>query len=441
MNPIDTSRVPEYLESRRWFGGKGLPIKVVQVMEQALIPRAGHDGDAFSLLVLEVHYALGRAERYLAALTSGPNGELIEALDDDELARALLTLIREQKTLPTGGGTLRGEFLGDGGALKEVGAQPRVRRISAEQTNTSMVFDDKVILKLIRQIDLGYNPEWEMGRFLQKHGFKFTPRMLGGIVLEGTVHSTVAVAHEFVKVDSDGWDWTVEQLKRATDAQPDFLDEVRKLGACLGELHRVLTLETEDAAFSPEPIGREDLERWASSIIGELGVTAAAAAERVPDLRRRHEELVERINRLTAIDPSGMKIRTHGDLHLGQTLRSNGGWLIFDFEGEPIRSYAQRREKQSPLRDVAGMLRSFAYACAKVEMGGAPEGKRMGPTRGAFLEGYRSTATAPGLLPSDPKAFDVMLETLEIEKLLYEIRYELSHRPDWVRIPARTLLA
>lgn len=436
MSTIDLAHLPEFLRTRRWFGGKGLPIKSVNIIEQA---RLGKDGQ-YTLGVLEVSYELGHPERYLAALTTNGSGAPREALEDDELALLLMDLIRNQGEVEAGSGKLRGEYLDDGGPLKALSKTPTVRRISAEQSNTSIVFDERVIMKIIRKLDLGYNPEWEVGQFLRKRGYKNTPPLLGGIVMEAGVHSTIAVAHEFVPVDSDGWAWMLERMEKVP-LEAELVKEVRKLGECLGELHAVLASEADDPAFAPEPIQQEDLERWAASIIGELGVTTAAAMEQVPELGKRHDQLVERINRLAQVQPSGLKIRHHGDLHLGQTLRSRGEWLIFDFEGEPARNYAQRREKHSPLRDVAGMLRSFAYACATLELKGAKDGERIGPVRKAFLEGYRAAARAPGLLPADDETFRVLLETLELEKLLYELRYEVNHRPDWVGIPARTLLA
>lgn len=434
MNAIDSSRLPEFLRSRRWFGGKGTPIKHVHIVEQVAIRD-------WLITVMEVAYELGLPERYLAAIREDARGRLEAGFEnDDELVLELLSLVREQRTIPSGGGTLRGEIVGDPALLKSLPARPKVRRIQTEQTNTSVIFDDRAILKVIRKIDRGNNPEWEMGQYLRKHGFAHTPPLLGGIVLEGAVHSTVAVLHEFVPVEADGWSWMLGHYRSAPTLPQEVLSEVRRLGERLAEMHAVLSTPTDDPTFSPEPILREDLQRWASSIIGEMGVTIAAGRDKVPELSKRHDSLMARVNRLAKLEPSGMKIRHHGDLHLGQTLRSRGDWLIFDFEGEPARTYAQRREKHTPLRDVAGMLRSFAYACAAVELEGAPEGDRIGPTRRAFLEGYRAASRVKDLLPRDGD-FDVVLDTLEIEKLLYELRYEINHRPDWVPIPARTLLS
>ncbi len=443
MIRVDLTKIPEFLLTRRWFGGKGLPIKTVEVVDHANITAEGQGaapGEGFILAVIEVAYTVGTRERYLLSVEATPDRLIREGLENDDLARAILRVIRDQRSIPTGTGTLRGEVIGDGGPLAITVASPPVRRISVEQTNTSVVFEEKVILKVIRKLDLGVNPEWEVGRFLAGRGFRSTPRLLGGLHLEGAANTTLAVVHEFVNVESDGWAWVLDQLRSSPTPSAELLAEARRLGERIGELHNVLASDPDDPAFAAEPVLAEDVQRWSSSMIGELGVTVAAASEKVPELAGRREALVERISRIARVEGVGMKIRIHGDLHLGQTLRSGGEWLIFDFEGEPARGYAQRRDKASPLRDVAGMLRSFTYAAATLELEGAPEADRDGPLRREFLAGYRSAASSK-LLPVDEETFETVLETLELEKLLYELRYELSHRPDWVRIPARALLA
>jgi len=174
--------------------------------------------------------------------------------------------------------------------------------------------------------------------------------------------------------------------------------------------------------------------RWSSSIIGELGVTFAEAEKQIPDLAPLREPLVEKAKRLSQLAPSGKKIRLHGDLHLGQVLRVWGDWVLFDFEGEPARGFNQRREKFTPLKDVAGMLRSLTYAESAVELAGAAAGDRASPTRKAFLEGYAQATASCDFLPAG-EAFNAVLGAFELEKAVYELRYELDNRPDWVGIP------
>lgn len=249
------------------------------------------------------------------------------------------------------------------------------------------------------------------------------------------------MAHRFVPDATDGWKYTLDRLRQERALGDRFLGEMRDLGTRLGELHNAFaSAAADDPAFAPEPLLQEDLQRWSASIVGELGVTLADAGRLNADLENRRETLIEYAKRLAHVAPSGQKIRIHGDLHLGQVLRANDQWLIFDFEGEPARSFTARREKYSALRDVAGMIRSFDYAEATVALeGGEPRG-RVGPSRAAFLEGYRKATRGAAFLPADDATFDVMLRAFELEKLLYEVRYELQNRPDWVRIPIQALL-
>ena len=431
---LDLDALPAFLQQRRWFGGKGEPIASVRTVDDLLL------APGFRVVTVEVRYRGVRApERYLLPLIPGPRLE--EALADDGALRDLLGIIRDRRTLPTAAGTLRGERVdapaarpGDApasphpGPLDALGATPSVRRLSAEQSNTSIVFGESVILKLIRKLEPGVNPELEMGGFLARHGFRATPQLLGALSLSGAVDATVAVAHRFVRVDSDGWSYVVEAFRRSA---PGILGELRQLGTRIGEMHAALASDPSDPAFAPEPVRREDLERWARTLLIELDRTIAVAAAAVPELASRRAALEARIQRLAVLPPAGLRIRQHGDLHLGQVLRSEGQWLVFDFEGEPARPVPERRAKSSPLKDVAGMLRSLAYAAASAE---TPQ--HLAPARQVFLEGWRSAAA--GLVP--PGA-EVLLESLELEKLLYELRYEVGHRPAWVRIPARDLLA
>jgi len=432
MAALQFPGLPEWLQGRRWFGGKGAKISEVRAVDEA---RLG----VVDLATFEVSYAAGRrSERYLIPLLPGAHGPMEEALDD-ESCRAIFEVIRGRREVPTRAGRLRGErFDGPDSPLSTLPERPKVRRLSAEQSNTSVVFGDAVILKLIRKLDAGRNPELEIGALLARRGFRSTPALLGALSLEGGFEATVGVAHRFVRVDTDGWSYVLEAFLKEAVPPPALLAEIRDLGARVGELHMALAAP-DDPAFAPEPIRREDLDRWTKGLLAELERTLQVAAPAVPGLRAREEELRARIERLPAGVPSGVRLRQHGDLHLGQVLRSEGQWLIFDFEGEPARSLAERREKHAPYKDVAGMLRSFAYAAGAASKKGAAPGDRSGPARKAFLEGYESKAD--DLLPGDERTRRLLLDALELEKLLYELRYEVGHRPDWVEIPARDLLA
>jgi trehalose synthase-fused probable maltokinase len=433
MLPIDDRKLAEWLARQRWFGGKGARIASVRHLDSAQI------SPGLLLAAVEVAYEGGRPpERYAVALRpwSG-DGEIVEGLDDDG-ARALLGIVRGRLRVATAAGALRGERLDAGDSpLDRLSPVPRVRRLSAEQSNTSIVFDDRVILKLIRKLETGVNPELEMGAFLARHGFAATPQLAGAISVEGALQATVAVAHRFVHVESDGWKYVLDAFRRETVPGDALLGEIRELGARVGEMHAALASDAQDPAFAPEPIRREDLLRWSAALRDDLVRTVAAAGDALPSLAEQQPALERRIARLADLPPSGVRIRQHGDLHLGQVLRSDGRWLIFDFEGEPARGFAERRAKHCPFKDVAGMLRSFAYAEGAAEREGAPKGDRKAKAREAFLAGWRSAAGH--LAPQDPAAASALLDALELEKLLYEVRYELGHRPDWVSIPAKDL--
>lgn len=429
---MDFDALPSWLQGRRWFGGKGRPIRSVRAVDRVLI------GDALLVITLQVDYGADDREYYLLPLP--PSGALEEAMLDDTAARAVLDQIRERRTTATEAGSLRGErFDRAGSAFEQLAGKPTVRRLSAEQSNTSIVFGDRVIVKLIRKLEPGVNPELELGAHLMKRGFAATPPLLGAVSLSGALDATVAVAHRFVKVDSDGWSYVLQAFRDQPSPSESLLGQIRDLGARVGQLHVALADAGGDDAFEPEPIRREDLQRWTGALQADLDRTISMAKAAVPELEHRRAALKARIERLAAVEPSGVCIRQHGDLHLGQVLRSDGQWLIFDFEGEPARPLSERRMKTSPFKDVAGMLRSFAYAAGTVELEGGAAGDRLTPTRRAFLDGYRSSAAA--LLPRAAPAERALLEVFELEKLLYELRYEIGHRPAWVRIPTRDLLA
>jgi len=423
--PIDMQSLPAWLSQQRWFGGKGAAISGVRDLDRAQL------SPGLLLSAVEVRYEPPRpAESYALALRPWTGkGGIVEGLDDDA-ARALLGIVRGRLRIATAAGALQGErFDGPDSPMERLSRVPAVRRLDAEQSNTSLVFDDRVILKLIRKLEPGLNPELEMGAFLARSGFAGTPRLLGSISVTGAVEATVAVAHAFVRVETDGWSYVLDALRRG---EPP-LSEVRELGARIGELHAALASDEADARFAPEPIRREDLRRWTETLLGELERTVRVGRSAVPELAGRQQALAARIHRLGGVRPGGVRIRQHGDLHLGQVLRSGGEWLVFDFEGEPARPLAERRQKHSPLKDVAGMLRSFAYAAAAA-------GRReiAGLMRESFLQGWRLRAAR--LMPPDEEGARVLLESLELEKLLYELRYEVGHRPDWVNIPATDLL-
>ena len=438
MTPIDLSKLPDYLRAQRWFNGKAWPIKSVEVADHANLE---FEGKPFMLAIVEVLYELGTPERYLLPV-SPAGGAIKDALEEPEFLRGIFDLVRRQDTVTAGTGKLVGEWLPTREEEPAITEPVSVRRLHVEQSNTSVVLGEKVILKIIRKLETGISPEHEVGRFLATQTrFRAMPPLVGALHLEGgPAAATLAIAHHFVPSAVDGWKHTLEIFRRSATPQPAFLAEMGELGARLGELHTALASRMEDPAFSPEPVLQEDLQRWSASIMGELGVTLADAARVDGALEARRDLLLEEARKLGRLEPSGQKIRIHGDLHLGQVMRAGPGWLIFDFEGEPARNFTQRREKYSPLKDVAGMLRSFDYAAATVTLEGGQGAGHLQPVSEAFIEGYRSATRGATFLPATEEAFRVTLRAFELEKLLYEVRYELQNRPDWVRIPIQALL-
>src|SRR5712692_7681443 len=417
MANIDVLKLPQYLNQQRWFGGKGIPIKQASVLDQVVLTsaRPGREGTEFVLAIVDVVYELGTPQRYLLIVRVDQDGQVSDAMLDDQLAHRLFRIILERESLPTSGGVIRGEQTPFATPfLDPVRSLGPIRRLEVEQSNTSLIFDERVILKVIRKLEHGPNPELEMSQFLAtRASFRAAPRLLGWIQQEGPIIATLAILHQFVKAESDGWKYTLDAIKNVGTPTQELLHEITTLGKIIAELHLALSSDPEDPAFAPEPI---------------------------PEVAERRDILVERIQMLARLAPSGKKIRIHGDLHLGQVLRSDQGWMVFDFEGEPSRNFNQRREKYSPLRDVAGMLRSFAYVGAVIELQGGTCGDCVPRLRNAFLEGYLSIVGRTDLLPAGRHDFSVMLDVMEIEKLLYEVRYELQNRPEWVRIPARSLI-
>jgi len=437
VTPVDLTKLPDYLKQQRWFSGKAWPIKSVAVVDHT---NMDFGPCSFSMAIVEVLYELGHPERYLLPVKPAPDG-IHDALEDVECLRGLFQLIRQQREVSSGSGQMRGEWLASAESHLSLPEPVPVRRLMVEQSNTSVVIGEKVILKIIRKLEAGVNPEHEMGRFLAtRTSFRATPTLLGALSLEGPSGATLALVHRFVPNAVDGWKYTLERFRKAGAVDAPFLEEMRELGRRLGELHRALASDTTDPSFAPEPVHQEDLQRWSASILGEMGVTLADAGKNHPDLEKQRERLMEHARRLAHVAPSGQKIRIHGDLHLGQVLRAENQWLIFDFEGEPARTFTQRREKYSPLRDVAGMIRSFDYAEATVLLEGGAPGPRMVPARESFIQGYREVTRGAPFLPADDATFWVMLRAFELEKLLYEVRYEMQNRPDWVRIPVQALL-
>jgi maltose alpha-D-glucosyltransferase/alpha-amylase len=353
-----------------------------------------------------------------------------------------------------------------------------VRTPALEQSNTAVFFGAKLFLKGYRRMRAGINPELELGRFLTEASpFASISPVLGAVeYLEPGAEEpiTLAVLQQFVENQGDLWALICAHLGRMLampKAQQDagvetiaadfHLNRMALLGRRVGELHVALGKATGDAAFDPEPVGAADLEAWKAAIERELeatfdlmqgaldGMPEKSRAQLAPLLERRRQ-LRERVRAL-AVPLAGLaKTRFHGDLHLGQVLVAQDDFVIVDFEGEPGRSLEERRAKGSVLRDVAGMVRSFSYAAHAAALRGEPgtvtdQGLEAlaaweREARHYFLEGYRKATHGLAAVPAADAAFAALLDLFLIEKALYELRYEIANRPDWIEIPLRGLL-
>jgi maltose alpha-D-glucosyltransferase/alpha-amylase len=373
------------------------------------------------------------------------------------------------------------------------------RRGSAEQSNTSLLFGDKLIMKLFRRQQPGENPDTEIGRYLTESTTFTHIAPLGGAIeyqRKGQLPSTLAMLQGLVSNEGDGWQWTLDELDRYYEASAahnftqgftpgettslgelrlapetalarehvgSYLDAAALLGRRTAELHLALAQPTKDAAFAPEDLSAQDINRLREELIQHAASAFDGLKEnvaRLPDsvLERaglvlsRKTLVLERFRQLTGQATNAVRTRIHGDYHLGQVLRSKGDFVILDFEGEPARPLAERRIKQSPLKDVAGMLRSFSYAAFSALMkysSRRPEDfDRLEPwarlwehsVSSAFLRTYCEVARAGSVLPSDPFLFQQLLEVYVIDKAFYELTYELNNRPGWVLIPLLGIL-
>ena len=345
---------------------------------------------------------------------------------------------------------------------------------SAEQSNTSVVFGDRAIYKLFRLLNPGIHPDVEVTAFLTNRAhFPHTPALLATAWFDDGSERTVAgMLQEFFPGSTDAWSFTLEQARSyfaapiERDLDNPSVTDARTLGEITRDMHEALGCDEQDAAFAPEPVTPEDVERWAGRTqqwvreslamldrqLRSPGFPSERAAEgRALVGRAQHyvgwiDEIVDSVG-----DDLGEQIRIHGDYHLGQVLRTaSATFEVIDFEGEPSRSLAERRERASPLRDVAGMLRSYSYAAATLAM--SVEGKVDPRTReirsarwerdvrGAFLQGYLRAGRSddePEILPTDEQHIRQLVALFETEKAFYELTYELNNRPAWAWIPMR----
>jgi maltose alpha-D-glucosyltransferase/alpha-amylase len=520
---FDERLLPDFLPRQRWFGAKSRTIATVSITDWAQL-NAPH-GVSMVLAMIDIAYAEGEPECYLLPLALlfgdagnalreahpvaivapvlGPEstGVLVDATYIPEAASALLDLIAHGEELPMRNGILRGlpssrfaELQGDDSA-----ALPP-RRSSAEQSNTSLLFDDRLIMKLFRRQQFGPNPDTEIGRYLtEESAFRNIAPFAGSIeyTLDGKPPATIAMLQGLVENEGDGWQWTLYELTRyyegihalrfpvselpkateaidpggramhaARDVAGIYLGAAYTLGRRTAEMHLALAQPTSHAAFAPEVLGEHDLRELERELtehgarafdilrgsMQRFGEDSEATVELAGLVLSRRRAILAKFSALSTGRTRALRIRVHGDYHLGQVLRAKGDFVLLDFEGEPARSLAERRAKQSPLKDVAGMLRSFSYsAYTALDQIAArrPQDRdvlepwaRMWEAAASseFLAAYRETTAGSAIVPADQSAFDALLDVYLLDKALYELVYELNNRPDWVSIPLSGIL-
>ncbi len=421
---LDERTLIDYVTTQRWYASKGREVAHAGVLESTELP-------GLVLALVEMRFPEGTREVY--QLLVGEEG--LDGLAEPAVARELVHLIRAGSPQQSGEGTIEfHQVEGFAGLGSELTTS---RLIGSEQSNSSVVFDDELILKAYRRLEPGINPELEMLRFLTEHGFANVPPLGGWYAYLGRpLEATLGILQEFVRDGQDGWELALDELAEAPER---FLGRLRRLGQVTGEMHTVLASEADDPSFCPEEPSLESLSLLTASIdeeIEQVFLGLPHDVEALAPIAGRGEDVRERLRHRTRAGATGRVIRHHGDLHLGQTLWATDDWMILDFEGEPTRSLPERRRKRSPLRDVAGMLRSFAYAASAVQPlrgATAPPGWEE-RARSEFLDGYLETVD-PTIVPAGREAFDRLLSVFELEKAVYELRYELNMRPDWLPIP------
>ncbi len=516
---LENQVLPAYLPQCRWFGGKARTVQRMRVTETIDIhgvPRHAY------LLIIEVSYTEGLPELYMLPLafaagdeegsirTNGPRGVianiavdgktgiLYDAVYGEPFRQALFRLFARRKRVRAGEDELHFPINATYEAL--VGDQKEAQTskvLSAEQSNTSLVFDGKLFLKLYRKVDTILNPDVEINRFLsEKAGFEHIPRFLGSIELRKANNTllTLGILQELVPNQGDAWEYIGDVVQRYFErvlqqrhqdihlpmidslAEPvgfsempetlqeliggAYVERIRLLGQRTAEMHLALASEPTEKGFELDPYSLHYQRSLFSSLQSLVRGTYQTLDKRLKNLpeevRGEAEEVLnmrpdvlKALQRIYAHKITTVKTRTHGDYHLGQVLFTGKDFTILDFEGEPARPFSERRLKRSPLRDVAGMVRSFHYAAFY----GLIQNPAVRPedvpyletwaeqwfhyVSGFFMQAYLERTKGSPFIPASKEDFDILMQTFLLEKAIYELGYELNNRPDWVRIPLR----
>jgi maltokinase len=481
--------VGAYINRQRWSGAQDTSVASVEVDDAAVLLERD---PTIIFTVTRVAYIDGRVRSYalplglrrvgdplaeraptfmIATLPDDEGGRfLYDALGDPSYIHWLWQAIRQCHTVPTAVAALRCECE-DPAALEDTDT-PWLRVLTVEQSNTSIEVGEATFLKHLRRIEPGPSHELEMAKALAAAGFTNIAPILADVLYEPREGDSapLVIVQPYLRNSADGWALALTSLRdlyaNAEEAlasgAPDphtvvaqqggaFDGEAGRLGAVIAGMHLALSRMNGGTHMRPAPITPALLDAWADAMVAELEALLAMPDPSVQPLHKVSDSIRSRFEALRTADPSGLCIRIHGDLHLGQTLRVDSGWILLDFEGEPNRTPTERRALGSPLRDVAGMLRSFDYAAAvaltdRIMPESADWEGMMAfgdewatVNRNAFWNAYVETVGDTRLLPA-PRSTVIERRAFELQKAIYEVRYELGHRPSWVGIPMRFLL-
>ena len=511
--------LPDYLNSCRWFGGKSRVIQNISVINKVDIPVKNLHS---TLITIEVNYNDGLPEVYQLPLgfitqktedefrevppkgiiaklqVNGEEGYLFDAVYSESFRNVLFRNIKKGRKLKSGRGHL--VFYHSDNDFDPDSEKINSKILNAEQSNTSLIFDNRYFLKLYRKLDNTINPDLEITKYLtEKTEYKNSPRFVGAIEYAPDTKNIIVLGmmQDLIPNQGDAWDYTKDSLKRFFErvlTQPKdapeektehtlqpmryqelsenmkdlmgvvFPERISLLGARTAEMHRALAANPYEKDFEPEPFSLHYQRSLFSSLqsltrnafqnlqknLKTLPEHIQAEAQQVLDLKG---EVLKSFKKVYDHKIPIMKIRTHGDYHLGQVLWTGKDFVIIDFEGEPARSFSERRLKRSPLRDVAGMVRSFHYAAySSIIEPEFDQQKKEGDldtwaeswyylvTR-MFLQGYYENVGENDFIPTNEEDKDILMQTFLLEKAIYEMNYELNNRPDWVLIPLRGILS
>ncbi|SFN47738.1 maltose alpha-D-glucosyltransferase/ alpha-amylase [Pseudomonas sp. NFACC24-1] len=495
---LEQTILPNWLQNRRWFAGKDSAIEKVDIVYGV---RFGDPQRPVLLSEIDVtsggqtlRYQLpfgllaedqvGAALPQQLALSRVRRGRQVGLITDafslESFVRAVLHSMQTATVLPLAEGELRFEPT-EGLAALNLGDEPEVRYLSAEQSNSSVVVGASLVLKLIRKVASGVHPELEMSAYLTAAGFSNISPLLGSVVRRDAdgEDALLMIAQGYLSNQGDAWEWTQNNLERALrdeladavseqeqhyNALGELKDFAGMLGQRLGEMHQVLAQATDDPDFAPQPTNAKDAQAIGKDVAGQVenalrllkqsqGQLNPADQAMVARLLEHKKTVLAHVQALAGKAVGGLRIRVHGDLHLGQVLVIKGDAYLIDFEGEPARPLHERRGKHSPYKDVSGVLRSFDYAAAMaihlntVDSTADADAARqrvaeryLKEARQAFVEAYRLAAASLAHEWKDAEGEDAALALFGLEKAAYEVAYEAENRPAWLPVPLHGLV-